>query len=196
VLAKPKSRKAIDLSDYTGDRAGALSRYGFYAVYVISYGENAPRKIGFARDPAARLATLQTGHPEKLRVEYLLWTPTHSVASLIERRVHAALKKAGARVSGEWFRITLFAASETIRRGAEKLYPSIEFCDHEQMIALLDSDGFGKKPASDYSDQERNFLVRAMAADPGSPVLPKLGIHVWAELITPMTRSRVVRHAA
>jgi hypothetical protein len=196
VVAKSKSRIAIDLADYDGKRGGAVARYDLHALYVISCAGGAPRKIGIARDPARRLRTLQTGHPDKLTIEYLLWTPGSGIASRIERAVHKAFKLAGAHRSGEWFNVTAYAASETVRRGAEKLFPAVEFYDHAEMVALLDTDGFGRRPATNYTDEERNLLVRAFISDPASTVLPKLGIHVWAELFRPMTRARLERVAA
>lgn len=191
MLAKPQSTPPIDLAAYGGRRGAPLVRYGFYCVYVMASRSGGPRKIGFARDPAKRLATLQTGHPDRLCIEYLLWTPGSGVAGTIERRVHKALKKSGGHVNGEWYSITPYAAAETIRQGANKLFPSIEFLDHKQMTDLLDTNGLGSKSAANYSDQERNLLVRAMMADPRSPVLPKLGIDVWAELFNPIAQRAV-----
>lgn len=195
MVAKSESRISIDLASYSDPRRRGLAVYDFYAVYVMTFGEGASRKIGFARDPAARMARLQTGLPDKLRAEYLLWTPALGVASLIERRVQQALKRVGAHEYGEWFRVAPSVASQTIRAGAEKLFPSIEFCDHEQMLALLDAEGFGRRPSSNYSDHERNLLVRTLMTDPRSPVLPKLELHVWSELIRPMTKARLHRAA-
>jgi hypothetical protein len=195
MLAKPQSLTSIDLSAYAEPRRGAFSYYGFHCVYVITRGAGKPCKIGIARDPTARLRSLQTGQPEKLRVDHLLWVPTAVIASAIERDVHRGLKKTGSHVTGEWFDIAPHEAARIVRSAAEKLFPSIEFLDHEQMIALVDTEGFGKR-AANYSEQERNLLVRALNADPLSPVLPKLGIHVWAELINPTIQVRINRFAA
>lgn len=54
-------------------------------------------KIGLARDPAKRIATLQTSHPKKLAL--LLVLPG---GRDLEQRLHARFARY--RVGGEWFR--------------------------------------------------------------------------------------------
>lgn len=193
MLAKSRSRNSIDLAAYQGRRSARLLGYDLHSVYVITCGSDSPCKVGVARDPSRRLATLQTGQPGKLSVRFLLWTPTSGVASKIERRVHKDLKRGGLHVTGEWFKARPDRAADSILSAAAELFPSVVFFEHDQVLALLDSDGFGSRLFTNYSDQERNFLARAFAADPKSPVLPKMGIHMWAEVLKPMSQVRIVR---
>lgn len=41
-------------------------------VYVIGEADDGPLKIGLSKDPTARLRTMQTGNPRRLRIEYVL----------------------------------------------------------------------------------------------------------------------------
>lgn len=66
-------------------------------VYVIRGRSKTPIKIGVAKDPMRRLASLQTGNPHKLRL--LLVLPG---GESLERELHGRF--AGARLpGGEWF---------------------------------------------------------------------------------------------
>lgn len=66
----------------------------FMNTYVVRSGANGPVKIGRSKDPANRIATLQTGCAEKLILLHLLpWDA--------EKELHRML--AGWRMQGEWF---------------------------------------------------------------------------------------------
>lgn len=65
-------------------------------VYVIRAGEDSPIKVGLAKDVQARMATLQTGNPRKLRVLYVLPGDLE-----LEWQLHNRLQ--GQRLVGEWF---------------------------------------------------------------------------------------------
>lgn len=68
-------------------------------VYFIQRGGDGPIKIGFSKNPTARLAQLQASVPEPLRllaVEYDLWG-----GKSLEQRLHKRFKEH--RLSGEWF---------------------------------------------------------------------------------------------
>lgn len=67
-------------------------------VYVIA-GEHGLTKVGISRDPSARLATLQTGSPFRLRIAHI--APANGRALEVEREAHAILQNC--RQSGEWF---------------------------------------------------------------------------------------------
>lgn len=182
-----KSSNSLDLRPFR--TRGAYS--DLRAVYVVTFGDEAMCKIGIAGTPSARLVSLQISHPEKLRFASLLWSPTSVVARKIEKHVH---KLFGAlRLSGEWFRVSPKQATETILTEARSLYPAIDFADHDKMAALFDSGGFGSAPATNYSHKDRVFLARAFLADPTSPVLPKLAVHEWTEVLRPMTQDRMLR---
>jgi hypothetical protein len=69
-------------------------------VYFIRAEESKRVKIGFtSTDPSARLATLQTGSPERLR---LVAAVPGSME--LERNLHEMLS--ASRIHGEWFRST------------------------------------------------------------------------------------------
>lgn len=67
------------------------------ATYIIQAGPTGPVKIGRADDPEARLASLQTGQAEELRIIRLVDTPYDCEAAFHERF-------AAQRLRGEWFR--------------------------------------------------------------------------------------------
>jgi hypothetical protein len=64
------------------------------ATYFIQAVSGGPVKIGMARDPAARLVSIQAGNSELLRVV--------AVSSVPENEVHRLF--AADRLAGEWFR--------------------------------------------------------------------------------------------
>ena len=73
---------------------GKLQRRSF--VYVIQGDPGTPVKIGMGRDPLKRLATLQTGSWQTLRLLHIL-----PGGRQLEATLHRRLRDA--RVSGEWF---------------------------------------------------------------------------------------------
>lgn len=80
-------------------------------VYVISAGR-APVKVGIAIDPARRLAALQTGHPERLRLHQHIPVAAGR-AREIERLCHLCL--ADHRMKGEWFDVDPQVAAQVVR---------------------------------------------------------------------------------
>lgn len=68
-------------------------------IYAFQQGEDGPIKIGSAKDPEKRLATLQCGNPTELRPLGAWWAPPEH-----EHALHGALKHV--RVRGEWFEPT------------------------------------------------------------------------------------------
>lgn len=66
-------------------------------LYAIQAGHSGPVKLGLAKVPAERLATLQVGNADQLR-GLAAWR----VDPVEERRVHEDF--AHARIRGEWFR--------------------------------------------------------------------------------------------
>lgn len=67
-------------------------------VYIIQAGDTDMVKIGWADDPALRLAALQTAHYEKLRIIRLIDGPP-----VLERWLHSHFRRHVLR--GEWFRL-------------------------------------------------------------------------------------------
>jgi Meiotically up-regulated gene 113 len=68
-------------------------------VYIIADGYC--HKVGIANDVARRLATLQTGHPNKLTLVRSFQLPSRAAAMAVESESHDWLARY--RVGGEWF---------------------------------------------------------------------------------------------
>lgn len=79
-------------------------------IYVIGEPEDGPLKIGYSKDPIARLRNMQTGNPRRLRIEYVLvggmetekllhqfWEP-HAIISASSKRLP------GVAPGTEWFK--------------------------------------------------------------------------------------------
>lgn len=72
-------------------------------IYVIG-GDNPPYKVGISKNPHRRLKTLQTGHPDKLKILSLKETEP-SKTKLLESVIHHNMKQY--RLTGEWFNLDL-----------------------------------------------------------------------------------------
>lgn len=70
-------------------------------VYLIEATESRRLKIGVARDPLRRLATLQTGSPEPLRLLHTRHCETTRAAKSLERALHRRFEPF--HIHGEWF---------------------------------------------------------------------------------------------
>ena len=73
-------------------------------VYFIQSGSSKKRnpvKIGVARNPERRLAALQTGNPEELKLLVVIECGSRAEAYAIESHLHKTLAKRNIR--GEWF---------------------------------------------------------------------------------------------
>ena len=69
-------------------------------LYVISYADPGPCKIGYAANPDRRLVAMQTGNHLELRI-YSVWSCKHLTAPKLERHIHALLRPL--RIRGEWY---------------------------------------------------------------------------------------------
>lgn len=79
-----------------------------YNVYFITQkikGKKGlyPIKIGYSKDPDARLKALQTASPHKLRISILLPFETKREAEIVEHCFHNLGKAKHKSLSGEWF---------------------------------------------------------------------------------------------
>lgn len=83
----------------------ALSQEPHY-IYAMQAGDLV--KIGYARDPAARRAEIQTGNGNEVKI-VRTFQCSHNVQTVknIERRIHKHFKQW--RVRGEWFKAELLA---------------------------------------------------------------------------------------
>jgi hypothetical protein len=65
-------------------------------IYAIQCGDDGPVKFGLAKNPASRLAELQTGNPAPLKLLVAV-----QLRDDCERTIHRWLREE--RVRGEWF---------------------------------------------------------------------------------------------
>ncbi len=86
---------------FSGARRPARATASQDFVYVVDGGQGLV-KIGVSTDPTARLVTLQTGSPHRLRLAFT--APTFGHAFEIEQEAHAIL--AAQRANGEWFAVS------------------------------------------------------------------------------------------
>lgn len=96
------------------------SRPGF--VYAIRGSGSSAIKLGCSAQPRVRLASLQTGNPDELRI---INTVPCTDMYAVEERVHA--KFAREWIRGEWFRVD----EEQVRA----LFQTIAFFEHRGVNA-------------------------------------------------------------
>lgn len=87
-------------------------------VYVISDFAGTEVKIGKANSPQLRLATLQTGNPNKLFIHRAFFFFEISTAESVELAAHVGASRDFKRLQGEWFRCTPFEAHKVIEEAA------------------------------------------------------------------------------
>lgn len=73
---------------------------------------NSAVKIGVARNPATRLAELQTGNPKELELALTFSPMSEKQAYHLESRFHSKFRKY--KIRGEWFRKLLFSELKLI----------------------------------------------------------------------------------
>jgi|APSaa5957512535_1039671.scaffolds.fasta_scaffold333502_1 hypothetical protein len=78
-------------------------------VYAIRVNKDYV-KFGLANNPIARMAELQTGNAEVLRMSACIAYPSHQ-ANIIEKVIHACLVLQEDDVQGEWFKFSSVARS-------------------------------------------------------------------------------------
>lgn len=73
-------------------------------LYVIAASWRGPCKLGTSANPDRRLKSLQTGHPEPLRIFHVAEVEgERKRAKLLERLLHRDIRYH--RAHGEWFRL-------------------------------------------------------------------------------------------
>lgn len=92
-------------------------------VYVIASDPAGPVKIGFSKHPEKRLAQLQTGHSETLRLYYFHAMPAECV-KLMEKAVHATNRHR--KVKGEWFKLSVEDAILEVRHAVIRYSDNLE----------------------------------------------------------------------
>ena len=119
-----------------------MNKFESVHVYIICNGPNdghsGPVKIGMANDPVKRLASLQSGNPNKLVIWRTFPTPDRNIARVIERGFHEV--KSADRISGEWFNFTPRVAEALMRLNIQAAM-SVSNMDAElikESLALMD----------------------------------------------------------
>ena len=86
-------------------------------VYVIGVRGGA-MKIGITSNIDSRLATLQNGHAEKLKLYYFSDELPDGMARAVERDCH---KRAGdSRLNGEWFNLGWLEAVDLVKKSVAR----------------------------------------------------------------------------
>ena len=75
-----------------------------YVYFIVAFKSPRKVKIGKSKNPIERLKELQTGCPEKLKLEGVIKCRSESHALQMEKAAHALFKEKHYR--GEWFKCT------------------------------------------------------------------------------------------
>lgn len=116
-------------------------------VYFVQAGHWGPIKIGFSDDVDKRIASLQTGNPEVLR---LLLVVPGTMAT--EAKLHEQFASSRIRQSGEWFKTSrqllefVGQHSSTEDRDSRSRYTQAEYALQDCMIAWNPSRPWVKEP--------------------------------------------------
>ena len=113
------------------------------SVYVVAWRRKGPCKIGVAKDPAARVAELQTASPHRLRIFAAYVLPDEAAAFSVESETLRRFDQH--RLCGEWLNLPVVMA-----RGAVVL--AIE--------QLTDSEPRRWKPTAEQRDGRERALAR------------------------------------
>lgn len=89
-------------------------------VYIVGSLAGDSVKIGKAVDPISRLASIQTGNPEKLFIHRAFYFATTKIASRVEHWSHEIASERHGRLEGEWFRCDPMAAHEVVMEAAHE----------------------------------------------------------------------------
>ena len=87
-------------------------------VYLVSWQGRGPTKVGIADNITLRLASLQSGNPNKLAVNFGFRFDSRDQALAIEQSVLLSLK--GRRLIGEWLAATPLRLKEEVEEIARK----------------------------------------------------------------------------
>jgi hypothetical protein len=138
-------------------------------LYVIGEHEGAPVvKIGRSGNPAARLASIQTGSPQRLRLLHV-----EEGAGDMEGEVHKAL--AGRRVYGEWFDFGADPALGLVRQALADLKVIQEIAArHALRVNLVTT--HQPKPRSVATEPDDDPAVREPARSAPTPRDPCEGL--------------------
>ena len=141
-------------------RQGGTASFTGSFVYVIRAADG-HCKVGVTKDPAARLATLQTGSATVLSYAFLGVTPGEG--RNIERQAHTLL--GDARLTGEWFSVAPELAVSAVMGAAAKLGEPVQAMSLEQAAAtVLIASNANQKPSYTERSNRVFFWLMMIAA--------------------------------
>ena len=104
-----RERKAVHRERYNGRKVAQGRTY----VYVIGIADGSgPVKIGISSKLGARLASLQTASPSKLKIHHSFSFPDRPLARAFEKLFHERFMESS--MQGEWFGMSHEEAAEII----------------------------------------------------------------------------------
>lgn len=155
----------IDLAEYAPWVMKFIKQRQLACVYVISYQDGRPSKIGYAQDISTRFSTIQMSNVHQLSIEHILWTPSFQVAKIIEQS--AQLQLHNLRIRGEWFDVHAEIAVKVIQEAASRnKFHDDTLIEHRELMHKLAVAGFKRK-----LDRRR----RATSAPPEGDTTPPRG---------------------
>lgn len=101
-------------------------------VYIVE-NELGACKVGISRDPLARLAALQTGSPQRLRITHV--AATRCSGFEIEQQAHELLSSRA--LTGEWFDCGPAAARHAVQTSAKMLRRPLAWVDPAQVPQII-----------------------------------------------------------
>ena len=123
------------------------------SVYVIGFDANkAPSKVGMARDPVGRMASLQTAHFQKLTLAGSWTCPNRGIARALEVSFHQT--QAESRLAGEWFDLAPDAGMVILMIGLGVMLNKCCGMEPAEVDAIL------AKSLNDHSGRFAGLLVR------------------------------------
>lgn len=96
------------------------------AVYVAGIDAPSCVKIGKARSPHRRLATLQTGNHDTLFLHRVFWLPDAEAATSVEGMAHEYAAECHFRLEGEWFECIPYQAHNHVQQAVDDL--GLDYC--------------------------------------------------------------------
>lgn len=136
--------KVIDLGDYPTWVTRHIKNQKMACVYVISYPEGRPSKIGYAQDISARFGAIQACNAHVLSLEFVIWLADVRYAQLVEQT--AQMKLQNMQVRGEWFDIHAEVAAQVIRESARaNNFRGDIMIEHDDLIKKLEENGIKRK---------------------------------------------------
>ena len=135
----------IDLAIYTRSALSFIKTKGMACVYVASFSDGKPSKIGYTSTVISHMAAIRAHHHQPISVYHLLWAPSRTIAQRVELMVSDTIR-ADAMLNG-WFDVPVERAAAAVASEAKRLYPTIHFPDHAELLQVCEGEPARKKSA-------------------------------------------------